>query len=207
MIKHFANTDSKLYRYAGNLMDLFTLNMIFLLTCLPIVTIGAANLALSRVTIKMAEGGGATPVRTYLKEFKAGFWRGAAIQAVLIASAAILFMAVKFLQLLPILSFVIVGIGILCAIVTLVVVSLLIFPYTARYENGFVKSFKVVWQVSALNLKESAVLVISFFGFLALASYDSFYLIFGGFFLFMIGFAAISLGTAKMVLHIFPKYE
>lgn len=65
--------DSKFMQTLNRLSDLMILNLLFLLTCLPIITIGAANTALNTVCIRMdteREGG---LVRTYFRAFRDNF--------------------------------------------------------------------------------------------------------------------------------------
>ena len=48
--------DSRFFSFFTRLADLILLNFIFLLTCLPIVTIGASFAALYQVGAAMADG-------------------------------------------------------------------------------------------------------------------------------------------------------
>ncbi|KKI91343.1 hypothetical protein WQ54_15480 [Bacillus sp. SA1-12] len=207
MLKHFIDSNSKLYKFSSYLMDLFTLNLLFLLTSLPIITIGSSTLALYRVTMKMAEGKLNFPTKTYFLEFKDNFIRGNTIGLILILYGSLLVVAIRLLQILPIISFIIVGIGILIALITFVVFCLFIFPYTARYENSLFGSFRVVLQVSSLNPKITLGLLIFLIAMVAIISLDSFWLIFVSFFFFMVGFATVSLGISHIALKLFTPYE
>ena len=48
--------DGLIYKVGTKVFQLMVLNLLYLITCLPLVTIGAANTALTAVTIKMIEG-------------------------------------------------------------------------------------------------------------------------------------------------------
>ena len=48
--------DNPVFRAMGRAADLFVLNILFLLTCIPVITIGAAQSALYAVTLKMVRG-------------------------------------------------------------------------------------------------------------------------------------------------------
>ena len=48
------NMDNKFFTVMGRVADLIMLNVVFLICCLPIVTIGASLTALHYVTLKMA---------------------------------------------------------------------------------------------------------------------------------------------------------
>lgn len=207
MLKHFIDSNSKIYKISSYIMDLFTLNLLFLLTCLPIITIGASTLALSRVTMKMAEGKLSSPTKTYLHEWKDNFLRGTTIGLILVVYGALLIVAIRLLPILPIISFVIVGVGILIAMITFVVFCIFIFPYNARYENTLLGGFRVVLQVSSLNPKLTVSLLVLIIAILAIISLDPFWLIFISFIFFMIGFATVSFGISHISLKLFTPYE
>ncbi|MEM5014447.1 DUF624 domain-containing protein [Niallia taxi] len=207
MLKHFIDSNSRIYKFSSYLMDLFTLNLLFLISCLPIVTIGASTLALSRVTMKMVEGKLSFPTKTFLHEWKGNFLRGTIIEIILIIFGALLVVAIRLLPILPTISFIIVGVGILIALITFVVFCLFIFPYNARYENSLLGSFRVVFLVSSLNPKVTAGLLILIIAVVAIMSLDSFWLIFVSFFFFMIGFSTVSFCISHISLKLFTPYE
>jgi len=51
----FFNLDSPLMRFMTKLADLMILNLLFLITCIPVITIGAAWTSLYYVTLKMVK--------------------------------------------------------------------------------------------------------------------------------------------------------
>ena len=55
-MEHHNLMDSRFFSFFTRLADLILLNFIFLLTCLPIVTIGASFAALYQVGAAMADG-------------------------------------------------------------------------------------------------------------------------------------------------------
>ncbi len=84
--------------------DWVGLNLVFLLSCLPLVTVGPALSALGHVLGRMARGESGAPVRRYWAAFRARFlskvlWGLAflAVQAVLIMSAWFYLSAGEFL--------------------------------------------------------------------------------------------------------------
>ncbi|WP_418276281.1 YesL family protein [Isoptericola jiangsuensis] len=71
------------------------LNVLYLVTCLPVVTIGAATAALYEVTLRYADDERGDLVRGYLRALRTNLWRGSAVLAVLgIPAAMLLFSAV-----------------------------------------------------------------------------------------------------------------
>ncbi len=68
--------DSKLMQGLSRLYDLALLNCVFLLTCLPVVTIGAASAALYAVCLSMDTQWEQGILRTYFRAFRANFRQG-----------------------------------------------------------------------------------------------------------------------------------
>ena len=61
------------YRIINKLVDLLVLNVVYILTCIPIFTIGAANTALYCVTLKMSKNEEGYIVKQYWKALKSNF--------------------------------------------------------------------------------------------------------------------------------------
>lgn len=67
--------DSKLYRVMEKIISLVKLNLIWMLFCIPIITIGAANCALHEVAARIASNREGYVCRTFLAVFKRNFRR------------------------------------------------------------------------------------------------------------------------------------
>ena len=67
------NQEHLIGRTLTRIVDLVILNIVYLLFCLPIVTIGAATSALYYVTVRMADQTYVSPVRDFWKGFRNNF--------------------------------------------------------------------------------------------------------------------------------------
>ena len=61
------NMDNKFFTFMGRVADLIILNLLFLLCCIPIVTIGPAITAMYYVTMKMVRNEEAYIARSFFK--------------------------------------------------------------------------------------------------------------------------------------------
>ena len=67
--------DSKAMRFLGKVADLIFLNMLFMICCIPIVTIGAAQAGQYRAVLAMQDPDSEyTWFQAFVKGFKDGFW-------------------------------------------------------------------------------------------------------------------------------------
>lgn len=67
------NYDSRFSRVLSRLTELVLLNFVFILTCLPILTIGASVTALYSITLKMARNEEGYIIQGYFKDFAKNF--------------------------------------------------------------------------------------------------------------------------------------
>ena len=89
------NPDSRVLHGLSTFLAFVGLNVLFLLCCLPVVTIPAATSALLRVTIRYADDELGRPFRDYLPSFASGFLKATAVGfAFLLPGAALGFSAV-----------------------------------------------------------------------------------------------------------------
>ncbi len=65
--------DGKFFEIISRLGDLIILNIIFLICCIPIITVGASVTAMYAVTKKMAQNRESYLVRSYFRAFKENF--------------------------------------------------------------------------------------------------------------------------------------
>jgi uncharacterized membrane protein YesL len=72
------------------------LNVVYILCCLPIVTIGAATAALYEVTLRYADHERGDLVRGFFVALRTSFWRGTAVFAMLAVPAAMLAFSAVF---------------------------------------------------------------------------------------------------------------
>ena len=67
------NMDGPLFRFLNKMADLCILNLVFIVCCLPVITIGASLTALYAVTLKMSRDQEGYMARSFFKAFKDNF--------------------------------------------------------------------------------------------------------------------------------------
>ena len=74
-----------LFRFLDRLWDLIVLNVLFIITCIPLFTVGAAISALYTVTMKGVRKEDSYIVRSYLSAFKENFKKSTILWLLMIA--------------------------------------------------------------------------------------------------------------------------
>lgn len=134
--------ESKNPSFITKIADLLGLNLLFILTCIPLITIGASLAAMYHVTLKMAdEDRDYYVIKDYLKSFKQNFLQGSIAFAFVITLGIALFYFMMFMNQdgppTPVVAFVL-----LVALTLIILTSIYIFPLIAYYENNIIDTFK-----------------------------------------------------------------
>ena len=84
-MSNFFSPDSKLFSILTWLADLLVLNLLFLLTSIPLVTVGASLTALYTVVFRIGTPEEGSVVRAYFEAFKSNFKNSTVIWLILLA--------------------------------------------------------------------------------------------------------------------------
>lgn len=131
-----------LYRFLTKTTDLIILNMIFLFTCIPVITIGASCTALYSLTLKMCKNEESYIVRSYFRYFKENLKKGTLAWG--ICAAVILIFYVDF-SILPGADpqiRIVLGTAVLAAALLWMMIMSYVFPLMAKFENTLSNTFK-----------------------------------------------------------------
>lgn len=135
----FMNYDSRFSRALNRLTELVLLNFVFILTCIPVFTIGAAITALYSITLKMVRNEEGYIIQGFFKDFKNNFKQATAfwlIELILFFQLRVLFVAAavnggRMIQIYTVITW---TLGILYSLY-----FLFVFPLTATFQNTFFK--------------------------------------------------------------------
>lgn len=86
----FFNLDSPFVSFMNRVADLMLLNLIYLLCCIPVITIGPATTALYYVTLKMVRNEESYIIKGFFKSFKLNFRQGLIMWLIDLAFAGIM---------------------------------------------------------------------------------------------------------------------
>ncbi len=191
--------------FINTLCNFFVLNLVFLITCIPVFTIGSALSSLYYVMSKETKGEYGYLVRTYIREFKRNFKDGTlAFLPLFMAGDMILFNLLFWPMRGTALSSGITGLLIVLSIIWLVIFHYT-FPLVGRFVNSPVNSIKNAWGLAVRNLKWTAALLlidVCTACFCLFISLDTVLMIF-----LSLGFVLIAYGQSFIFNKIFAPYE
>lgn len=122
--------DNPVFNVLGRVTDLIILNLLFLLTCIPVITIGAAQSALYAVTLKMVRGEESYIIKSYLKAFREDFRQATVIWAVALSMIFVMYQNIRMLDAQSPVKRILL---ILCIFGAIILIYA--FPLLARFEN------------------------------------------------------------------------
>ncbi len=91
LMGNFFNMNNGVFAFLGKLFDLIFLNIIWVIFCIPIITIGPANTALYYTTVKVIRRERGYVFREFFKSFRLNFKRGTIVGIVLTLLSLVLF--------------------------------------------------------------------------------------------------------------------
>ena len=146
--------------FINTLCNFVVLNLVFLISCLPVITIGTALSSLYYVTLREARGEYGYLVRTYIREFRKNLKSGTAAFAVLfVIGAVILFNLAFWFNLGGIPAAVITGLMAVGAIVWLFTFTYT-FPLIARFNNSTKQTLINAFCLMMSNVKATLALLL-----------------------------------------------
>lgn len=163
------NFEGPVFTFLSRLADLFWLNLLFIVCCIPVITIGAATTALYYVTLKMAKDEEGYITRSYFKSFKENFkqatviWIGFLVVGMIMMTDLRIVNGGNTAEILgsPALGNVIMVAVFLMGIVILMV-GTYIFPILAQFDNTIKNTAKNAFLISIRHLPYTiAMLVIT----------------------------------------------
>ncbi len=86
----FFNMDNKFFTFMSRVADLIILNILCIVCCIPIVTIGPSISAMFYVTMKMVRNEESYIVRGFFKSFKQNLKQGIVINLIMLAAGVLL---------------------------------------------------------------------------------------------------------------------
>lgn len=146
--------DSKFMEIIGRITDLILLNILFLITCLPVFTIGASITALYTLCFRLMREEYSGIIKSYFKAFKDNFKQATVIWLLLLAAVTpALYYFSLLLQMEGILrysGFVFVIIAVLG-----LMTGSYVFPWISQFENSTVQALKNALILSISRLPRS----------------------------------------------------
>ena len=192
--------DSKFMRAWSNLVDGVWINILMLVTSIPLITIGAALTAGHDACRRSIEGEGKGVTANYFKSFKANFIKATLLWLPFLVALIALVWSWIVLQITPL----------LIPKFALTIVWLIGFEWVwalqARFENSFWRTLGNAFVFGVSNIGHTLALVAIDAVYVALLVASWFYMPQGLFLLLVLGYGTMLMLHSPILEHVFRKY-
>lgn len=134
-MERFFNLDNPVLVFLEKTANLILLNLLWLVCCLPIVTIGPATTALYYVTLKMTRGQDPYIFRSFFHSFKENLKQGIVLTLLFLAVGLVLYVDFQFCASLTGLAGSALRLALLAGSLTVLMTASYAFPLLAQFQN------------------------------------------------------------------------
>lgn len=202
----FFNPDSPLMRFLTKLADLMILNLLFLLSCIPVVTIGAAWTALYYVTLKMVRDEEDSIVRGFFRAFRRNWKQATILWLMVLGLGAVIVLDIRFLNAMGDSA---TAAAMKTAVEILGVLGLMVlqylFPGLARFEASTGNTLKNACLLAVGNLPKTLLLSGAAVGAVYLSCWSNLTISVAIVVWVLMGFALMAYGNSGVLVKIFDN--
>lgn len=199
--------DSPLMRFLTKIADLMVLNILFCVTSIPLITIGASWTALYSVTLKMVRDEEGSVSRSYFRSFRQNFRQATLLWLGVLVVLALLVLDIRVLNGMsegtaP--GLLRVGVEIL-ALLGIMVLQYL-FPSLARFEASLADTLKNACMMALAHLPKTALMTAAAVGAVWITLINNTTIAVGLMVWPLIGFSLMAFGNSGILRKIFDNY-
>lgn len=199
--------DSPLMRFLTKIADLMVLNILFCVTSIPLITIGASWTALYSVTLKMVRDEEGSVSRSYFRSFRQNFRQATLLWLGVLVVLTLLVLDIRVLNGMaggtaP--GLLRVGVEIL-ALLGIMVLQYL-FPSLARFEASLADTLKNACMMALAHLPKTALMTAAAVGAVWITLINNTTIAIGLMVWPLIGFALMAFGNSGILRKIFDNY-
>lgn len=203
----FFNMDNKFFTFMSRVADLIILNILCIVCCIPIVTIGPSISAMFYVTLKMVRNEESYIVRGFFKSFKQNLKQGIIINLIMLAAGVLLAIDISICRG----TAGNLGKALIVVFLMILVVYLMLFmyiyPVLAKFYNTIKNTFTNAFLMSIRHLPYTALMIVisaapALVFFIPSAQIQSTVILL----LVLLGFSGIAYINSHFFVKIFDKY-
>ena len=195
--------DSPVMRFLNRVADLIILNILMIICCIPVITVGAACTAMHYVLLKMVRDEEGYLIRGFFKSFVQNFkqatliWIFMLLALVVFVGDWLIFRASgdTFPKALVI--------GVAAVGIIVLMVAIYVFPLLARFDNSIRNTVLNAALLAIGNLPKTLLMMVIYAGPLVIAYFSAYSYMF----IFMFGISLPAYGAAWLYSGIFKKLE
>lgn len=159
-MNRFFNMDNKFFTFMGRIADLIILNLLCIVCCIPIVTIGPAITAMFYVTMKMVRNEESYIVKGFFHSFKENLKQGIIINIIVLAAFTMLSLDISLVRGMEGTVYKVLLYIFLVLLFMSMLIYLYIYPVLAKFYNTIKHTFINAFLMSIRHLPYSILMIV-----------------------------------------------
>lgn len=199
------NPDSPIMQFLSRVADIIILNILWLVLCIPIVTIGAATTALYRVCLNMIAGTDSSILRDFFRAFRSNFKPATLTWLILLVPLALCAVNLWLLLSGALGASTLMTVACILPLIVLLCMFAYVFAYIATFENTIRMTLQNVLLLSLANAPKTLLMVVMNLLPLILFFFATEFFLRTSIFWILGGFALVMYLDARILWGIFKK--
>ena len=207
LLKAAFDTDNVLMRFSEKVLDIVTANLLFVVSCLPIVTIGVAKISFYQTMFEIKKSRRVPVFKIYIRAFKQNLRLGLQL--------GLLELGIVLISLLDLylfwgqagLAFQVLKAICLGILIFLTLVMLASYPIAARYELTWKEVLQKGLLLVSFNFPWFFLMLAIIFLIIMLLYLSDFTLVLGGSAFLLFGFGLLAFWQTGLIEKLFAKYQ
>ena len=207
LIKAAFDTDNFLMRFSEKVLDIVTANLLFVVSCLPIVTIGVAKISLYETIFEIKKSRRMPVFKTYIRAFKQNLRLGLQLGLLELGIFLISFIDLYLFWDQTGLAFQMLKAICLGMLIFLTLVMLASYPIAARYDLTWKEVLQKGLLLVSFNFPWFFLMLVILFLIIMVLYLSGFTLLLGASAFLLFGFGLLAFWQAGLIEKLFVKYQ
>ena len=207
LLKAALDTDNVLMRFSEKVLDIVTANLLFVVSCLPIVTIGVAKISLYQTMFEIKKSRRVPVFKIYIRAFKQNLRLGLQLGLLELGIVLISFLDLYLFWGQAGLAFQVLKAICLGILSFLTLVMLASYPIAARYELTWKEVLQKGLLLVSFNFPWFFLMLAILFLIVMVLYVSGFTLVLGGSAFLLFGFGLLAFWQTGLIEKLFAKYQ
>ncbi|EGJ38008.1 MULTISPECIES: DUF624 domain-containing protein [Streptococcus] len=207
LIETIFDTDNFFMQICEKILDLATVNLLFLLTSLPLLTIGIAKLSLYQTLFEIKGGRRVKVTAVYIKAFRENWQLGFKLGLLELMLSAISIFDLLLIWGQEALPFQILKVACFALLIFTTALFLCVYPLAGRFEQSLIGGLQTSLVLLSLNFPWFFLMIAILVAILTVLLSSGLLLLLGLSLFVLIGFAGLAFTQITVLEKIFAKYE
>ena len=207
LLKTAFDTDNVLMRFSEKVLDIVTANLLFVVSCLPIVTIGVAKISLYQTMFEIKKSRRVPVFKIYIRAFKQNLRLGLQLGLLELGIVLISFLDLYLFWGQAGLAFQVLKAICLGILIFLTLVMLASYPIAARYELTWKEVLQKGLLLVSFNFPWFFLMLAILFLIVMVLYVSGFTLVLGGSAFLLFGFGLLAFWQTGLIEKLFAKYQ